>query len=116
METREKIREANKTGATSKDLWNLYRLLPENSCVTYKFYYDGEDELYDEVSIWKNNNTTSNAVPEYISAKEGKNRLYNLIRKYGFDSYRLKMEWNYGFGGNSVLISVYSPKSKEVNQ
>ena len=95
-------------GACSKDLWHFYHMLRDDSCITYNFYHEGEEDPAEQVTIWKGNTETSSDVPEYITEEEGKERLYNIIKWYGFDSYRINLQWNYGFG-NSVVVDVYRP-------
>ncbi len=108
------MKKRNDFGAYAKDLWNLYRLCPEESCVTFSFYKDMET-LWKEVTLWKNNEMSIH-LPEdreqgkdaldYPSRTEAERKLYEAIGGFGFGPYRLSLEWNHGFG-NSIHLRVY---------
>ena len=111
MSTNSQSVTTNKTfGATAKNLWELIKLFPEESCIVLRFFYDDSPEPVKQIRIWKNNHEEYPPKLNYPSAKEAVCELYGFLSVYGLDSYRMTMEWNYGFG-NSILINIRRPST-----
>ena len=99
----------NKTfGATAKNLWELINLFPEESCIVLRFFYDDSHEPVKQIPIWKMNHEDYPSDLNFPSAEVSRKELYVFLGEYGLDSYRMTMEWNYGFG-NSILINIQRP-------
>ena len=96
-------------GANARMLWQLLRLIPEESCITINFYLEGARMPEHMINLWKNNHEEYPDDLNYPTFERSKKELYEYIGYYGIDSYRMNLTWNYGFG-NSIVIDLFRPE------
>ena len=90
--------KSEKAEASLQHLLKIYDILPENSCIIFRFYLPGKEKLLDqEVSIFKDE-TPFEKVKKIVEQAQD---------KYGDELYSLKMEWRPGFG-NSIIFEINS--------
>ena len=96
-------------GANARMIWQLLRLIPEESAITINFYLEGARMPEHMINLWKNNHEDYPEDLNYPSFERAKKELYDYIGYYGIDSYRMNLTWNYGFG-NSIVIDLFRPE------
>ncbi len=89
-------------GCTSRNLWQIYNLLPDKTIVDFEFSYLGDSHPQKTITISKDSENE-------LLMKSQEKELYDYIREFGFDNYYIHLQWNFGFG-NSVLIDVSRAK------
>ncbi|MCR5060011.1 MAG: hypothetical protein K6A80_03150 [Saccharofermentans sp.] len=97
-------------GANARTLCRLIDLFPEESCIVLRFFYEGCSEPVKQIQIWKNNHEEYPEELNYPTVERSREELFDFFDEYGHDSYRMTMEWNYGFG-NSILINIQRPST-----
>ena len=97
-------------GANARTLCRLIDLFPEESCIVLRFFYEGCSEPVKQIQIWKNNHEEYPEELNYPTVERSREELFDFLDEYGHDSYRMTMEWTYGFG-NSILINIQRPST-----
>lgn len=96
-------------GASHKDVWKLYNILPINSHFTLEFYHDGDPNCLERIAFLK----CGNELEYPMTVQDHEEEMRAAFRKYGYEGFRsLIFQWNRGFG-NSILcqVVIYPDKS-----
>jgi hypothetical protein len=98
----------NREGACSKDVWDIYNLLPENTFFTLCFVERYSGTKLELIEFPKCGNLLDEkSVQDYTQ------QMKNAFRRWGYNEYpELQLVWRKGFG-NSVEIYVLLDNTKE---
>lgn len=95
-------------GASSKDFWKIYNMLPPNTYLDLNFIDSFSNNLLERIGFAKDGSAD---LENPVSAYE--DLIKEAFRMLGHDGYKsLQLIWNKGFG-NSVLMFIFVDYKKK---
>ena len=100
-------------GACSKDIWRIYRMLPECTNFTLSFCYVGGYDEKESINFMKCGNPL-----DPVSVEGYEDLMKAAFRKYGYSGYKhVQLSWTRGFGNSvEITVAVIPPKMKGASE